>query len=336
MNVAHTRLSLLGSGLLLLAMVVSWSSGFIGYRYIADQGSVYLASVWRFILAAVVLFPFAWADLRALRSGDVVHQALVGLFAIGGYIGPIAGSIQLGVAPGTVSLIANLLPLTIVVLAGSVPGQRTRSWQWLGLALCLTGMLVASGASVEWDAADLWVYSLPLLAVLSLAAATLYQKAAPGASMSAPTALFIQVCAVIPVFAVLAWAEGEIRPPASAGFAGGVVWLVVFATLGGYGFYWLCLQRFSIQLISGALFLTPPVTMMWAWLQFGDPLTLSAMVGVGLTLLGLPLLAMRPVDALRARHRSGPGHDHRSEACIAIVKENSYTISPTHSERPPP
>lgn len=290
MNVARTRLSLLGSGLLLLAMVVSWSSGFIGYRYVADQGSVYLASLWRFILAAAVLLPFAWTGLRTVRGRDVAHQGLLGLFAIGGYIGPIAGSIQLGVAPGTASLIANLLPLTMVVLAGSVPGQRTHGWQWLGLMLCLSGMLVASGVSVEWGAADLWIYSLPLLAVLSLAAATLYQKAMPGAPMSAPTALFIQVCAVVPVFAVLAGLEGQIRPTVSAGFAGGVVWLVFFATLGGYGFYWLCLQRFSIQRISGALFLTPPVTMMWAWLQFGDPLTINAMTGVGLTLLGLPLL----------------------------------------------
>ena len=293
MNVIRSPIVI--STVLLSAMVVSWSSGFIGYRYVADQGSVYLASLWRFILAAAVLLPFARAGLRTLHGRDVAHQALLGLFAIGGYIGPIAASIQLGVAPGTASLLANLLPLTIVVLAVNVPGQRTRGWQWVGLGLCLTGMLIASGANVEWDAADLRVYSLPLLAVLSLAAATLYQKASPGASMPASTALFIQVCAVIPVFAVLACLEGEIWPPTSAGFAGGVVWLVVFSTLGGYGFYWLCLQRFSIQRISSALFLTPPVTMLWAWLQFGDPLTVSALVGVGLTLLGLPLLGMSTV-----------------------------------------
>nr|WP_314533635.1 DMT family transporter [uncultured Pseudomonas sp.] len=309
MNVIRSRLSLLTGSALLLAMVVSWSSGFIGYRYVADQGSVYLASLWRFVLAAAVLLPLAWAGLRTLRGTDVAHQGLLGLFAIGGYIGPIAASIQLGVEPGTASLIANLLPLTMVVLAGSVPGQRTRGWQWLGLALCLTGMLVASAASVKWDAADLWAYSLPLLGVLSLAAATLFQKASPGTSMPAPTALFIQVCAVIPVFALLAWLEGEMRPPPSAGFAAGVVWLVVFATLGGYGFYWLCLQRFSIQRISGALFLTPPVTMIWAWLQFGDPLTVSAIAGVGLTLLGLPLLGMSAMDRL------GSSDARRSKSC---------------------
>ncbi|WP_223849572.1 DMT family transporter [Pseudomonas koreensis] len=286
--------------LLLMAMVVSWSSGFIGYRYVADQGSVYLASLWRFVLAALLLLPFAWPGLRGLRGKDMWHQALLGLFAMGGYIGPIAASIQLGVTPGTASLFANLLPLTIVLLAGSVPGQRTRGWQWLGVALCVIGMLLASAASVEWAGAGLWAYSLPLLAVLSLAAATLFEKARPGIAIPATTALFIQVCAVIPVFALLAGLEGELRPPISADFVSGVLWLVIFSTFGGYGFYWLCLQRFSMQRISGALFLTPPVTLLWAWMQFGDPLSASALLGIGLTLIGLPLLGRAPSEKVCA------------------------------------
>lgn len=294
MNVMPVRYSLL------MAMVVSWSSGFIGYRYVADQGSVYLASLWRFVLAALLLLPFAWAGLRGLRGKGMWHQALLGLFAMGGYIGPIAASIQLGVTPGTASLFANLLPLTIVLLAGSVPGQRTRGWQWLGLALCVIGMLLASAASVEWAGAGLWAYCLPLLAVLSLAAATLFEKARPGAAMPATTALFIQVCAVIPVFALLAGLEGELRPPISADFVSGVLWLVIFSTFGGYGFYWLCLQRFSMQRISGALFLTPPVTLLWAWMQFGDPLSVSALLGIGLTLVGLPLLGRAPSEKVCA------------------------------------
>lgn len=286
--------------LLLMAMVISWSSGFIGYRYVADQGSVYLASLWRFVLAALLLLPFTWAGLRGLRGKGMWHQALLGLFAMGGYIGPIAASIQLGVTPGTASLFANLLPLTIVLLAGSVPGQRTRGWQWLGLALCVIGMLLASAASVEWAGAGLWAYCLPLLAVLSLAAATLFEKARPGVAMPATTALFIQVCAVIPVFALLAGFEGELRPPISADFVSGVLWLVIFSTFGGYGFYWLCLQRFSMQRISGALFLTPPVTLLWAWMQFGDPLSASALLGIGLTLVGLPLLGRAPIEKVCA------------------------------------
>lgn len=66
MNVIRSPIVI--STVLLSAMVVSWSSGFIGYRYVADQGSVYLASLWRFILAAAVLLPFARA---AISSGGI-------------------------------------------------------------------------------------------------------------------------------------------------------------------------------------------------------------------------------------------------------------------------
>lgn len=279
--------------LLLAAMVVSWSSGFIGYRYVAEQGGVDLATFWRFVLAAGLLLPFAYRSLLRLRWRQMLRQALIGVFAFAGFIAPISRAIELGVAPATTSVIANLLPVSIVLMAGFVPGQRTRGWQWVGLLLCVGGMLTASAASIGFERASGWACALPLLAVLCLAGVTLYQKRAPLAPMPALTALFLQVCGTLPVFAGLALFEGGLRPPATPGFVFGVVWLAVCATLGGYGFYWLALQRFSLQRISGALFLTPPVTMLWAWLQFGDSLPGAALLGVLLTLLGLPLLGRR-------------------------------------------
>ena len=273
-------------GLLLAAMVLSWSSGFIGYRYVAEQSGVFLATFWRFVLAALVLLPFVMGELRRLEWRDGVRQALMGLFAIAGYIAPIAKAIECGVAPGMTALIANLLPLMIVLMAAFYPDQRTRGWQWCGLGICVLGMIIASGTGLELGTAAVWAYSLPLIGVLSLAAVTHYQKQRPS-QMPRLLALFIQVCASLPVFALLALYEGSLRPIASLSFGLGVGWLVILSTLGGYGFYWLCLQRYSLQRVSSALFLTPPVTMLWAYLQFGDALTSLSVAGIGLTLVGL-------------------------------------------------
>jgi len=281
------------TALLLTAMVLSWSSGFIGYRYVATQSGVFLATFWRFLLAAVVLLPFVVDGLRKLAWRDMVRQALVGLFAIGGYIAPIAKAIEWGVAPGTTALIANLLPLVILLMSGFIPGQRMQGWQWFGLGICLLGMLIASGTSLELGHAPGWAYAVPLLGVLSLAVATTYQKSTHAPPVPGLVALFIQVCAILPLFALLAAHEGSLRPIAGVGFGLGVVWLVLFSTLGGYGFYWLCVQRFSVQRISSVLFLIPPVTMFWASLQFGDALAPGTFVGVGLTLVGLPFLNRR-------------------------------------------
>jgi drug/metabolite transporter (DMT)-like permease len=273
-------------GLFLAAMVLSWSSGFIGYRYVAEQGGVFLATFWRFVLAALVLLPFVMGGLRRLDWREGVRQGLTGLFAIAGYLAPIAKAIECGVAPGMTALIANLLPLLIVLMAAFYPGQRTRGWQWFGLSTCVLGMIIASGSGIELGSAPGWAYSLPLLGVLSLAAATHYQKQRPS-QMPRLLALFIQVCASLPVFALLALYEGSLRPIATVSFGVGVGWLVILSTLGGYGFYWLCLQRYSLQRVSSALFLTPPATMLWAHLQFGDALTAISVAGIGLTLLGL-------------------------------------------------
>jgi drug/metabolite transporter (DMT)-like permease len=279
--------------LLLGAMVLSWSSGFIGYRYASEHSGVMVVTFWRFVAAALFLLPLVAPSLRRIGWKAIQRHGLLGVFGIAGYIAPIAASIELGVAPGTSALIANLLPLSIVLSAGLIPGQRTQGWQWLGVALCITGMLVASAASVEFSSALPWAYVLPVLAVFSLTAATLYQKKSAPIAVPGLTALFIQICVILPVFAGLAVQEGSIAPAMSGGFGYAVLWLVVFSTLGGYGFYWLCLQRFNMQSIGGALFLTPAVTMIWAAVQFGDPLSTAALVGVALTLLGLPFLRRR-------------------------------------------
>jgi drug/metabolite transporter (DMT)-like permease len=277
-------------GILLAAMVFCWSSGFIGYRYAAEDSGVMVVTFWRFVAAAALLLPFVASSLKAVAWRSVGSHLLIGLFGIAGYIAPIAASIKLGVAPGTSSLIANLLPLSIVLTAGLVPGQKTQGWQWLGVGLCVAGMLLASGASLELGKATVWAYCMPSLAVLSLTAATIYQRKSMAPKVPALTGLFIQVCATLPVFAVLAMLEGTIAPVMEQRFSFAILWLVVLGTLGGYGFYWLCLGRFTLQSVSGALFLTPPVTMIWAHLQFGDTLNPWAFAGITLTLIALPLL----------------------------------------------
>lgn len=275
---------------LLLGMVVCWSSGFIGYRYATQYGGVMVITFWRFLFTLLLLLPFVFGSLRQIGWRVLGRHALLGVLGIAGYIAPLAKSIEAGVAPGTSSLIANLLPLSIVLMAGLVPGQRTRGWQWLGVGVCLGGMLIASIGTVELASAPVWAYCLPLLAVASLAVATIHEKRSAPVQVPALTGLFIQVCATVPVFALLALQEGSLQPSLAPGFAMAAAWLAVVGTLGGYGFYWLCLRRFSIQRISGALFLTPGITMIWASIQFDDPLAASALIGVALTLIGLPLL----------------------------------------------
>lgn len=295
------------AGSLLAAMVVSWSSGFIGYRYAADQSGVMLATFWRFVLAAVVLLPWGWTALRSMSGRAVAGQALVGVFAIAGFITPIAKAIEWGLPPGVTALIANLLPVAIVTLSLWTPERRTTRRQAGGYAICLAGMVIASFPDLQGQGSAYWLYLLPVLGVVSLAGSSLFQRTADAADVPAVGGLFIQICATLPIFAVLAWQEGALSPLATSGFLTGVGWLVVFSTLGGYGFYWICLRRYSVQTVSAALFLTPLVTLVWASVQFGEALTGWAMAGFTITLAGVYVFAARPPFRAHAKAASPQG-----------------------------
>jgi drug/metabolite transporter (DMT)-like permease len=289
--------------LLLGVMAVSWSSGFIGYRYAADQGGVMLASFWRFLLAALILLPWGLNAIRMLGWRQTVRQSWVGVFAIAGFLTPIAKAIEWGLAPGLAAVIANLLPVAIVGLAVRLPDQQTSQRQLAGLAVCLAGMLVSSFSDVMAQEGRYWLCLLPVLGVLSLAISSMGQRGEQQTAVPALGVLFIQATATLPIFALLAWQEGSLAPVFTSGFISGVGWLALVSTLGGYGFYWICLRRYSMQTVSAALFLTPLITMLWASIQFDEPLTHWGLAGSTLTLAGVWFFATRkrerPIPVVR-------------------------------------
>lgn len=41
--------------------------------------------------------------------------------------------------------------------------------------------------------------------------------------------------------------------------------------------------------VGSLIYLTPPVTMIWAWAMFGEPLTPAAVTGFAISLVGVTL-----------------------------------------------
>ncbi|GAB5467913.1 MAG: DMT family transporter [Rhodospirillales bacterium] len=269
-------------------LVVAWSSGYIGARMAADTASVLLVLFWRFVLVTLLLSPFVMlAARRGLSWSAVGHHALVGALAMFGFLVLGVLAIDLGVATGTAALIAALQPLMTAALVGPVLGQRVVARQWLGLAVGLGGILLAVGGA--WGQAPPLAYLLSLASTACLVAATLLAKARPDSTALLP-ALAIQSATTMLLILPLLWlVEGTLRPPAEAGFHYAVVWFVVFSTFGGYGFYWLCLKRSSATRVGALIYLTPPVTMIWAWALFAEALSLAALGGFAFCLLGVAL-----------------------------------------------
>ena len=277
--------------LLEAALVISWSAGFVGVRFAIDHAPIFLVLLWRSLVSGLLLLPFALAIGPKLRRRDVLAQMLFGALAMSGYLAGFALAISHGVPTGLVALIADMLPLAVAILSWPVLGQALAARQWLGSLMGLAGVLIASGASLDAGNVPLWAYGLPVLGTLSLAIATLLQKRSSSSSMPVHQSLCIQCLSASAIFALLAWHEGGVLPVLDAGFIGGIAWLVFVATFGAWSLYYMALRKSSPARVTAVLYLSPPVTMIWAWIMFDESLSWAMAAGLVVSLAGIIIVA---------------------------------------------
>ncbi len=276
-----------GEWLLLLSLLLCWSSSFIGIRFTVDFAPITLVAFWRNLIAGVVLLPFAVLLGPRLRLRQVAIQGLYGIFAMAGLILGCGVAIEQGVPTGIVALMSDMLPLAIVLLSIPMIGQVVGRGEWVGIGLAVCGILVASAGSFHVGAAPGWAYSLPLLGMISIAVVTLLQKRLPSTILPIHQSLCIQSLSSAGLFLALSFVDGRVLPPAEPAFWAGIAWLVLFATIGGYGLYYFALKRLSSTRVGNILYLSPPATMLWGRIMFGEPFSMGMVVGLAITLTGV-------------------------------------------------
>jgi drug/metabolite transporter (DMT)-like permease len=290
-------------------LVVFWSSGFIGAKLATDEADTTAVLMWRFLLAAGLLL--AWrllrtAGRRRLTPREIGLQALIGLLAQSVYLLGTVKAVELGVATGTTALIAALQPIMAGALAGPVLGERVAPRQWAGLVVGLAGVgIVVNGDLTSAEGASALAYLLPFAGTAGLVAATLLQRRT-AAETPVADALAVHCAVSAVVFSGLAVLGGHAAPPADGGFWAAVAWTIVLSTFGGYALYWLNLQRGSVTRVSSLLYLTPPTTMVWALLMFGEPVHATTLAGMAVCLAGVLLVQLRGRDQASAARSAAP------------------------------
>lgn len=273
--------------LLATLLIFGWSSGFIGIRYANQEASVMLLLFWRTLLSGLILLPFALAFGPRMQWREIIYQALFGVMAVFLYLGGFALAIEQKVPTGLVALIADLLPLAIVALSQPVLGERLTGRQWLGTAIAVAGVLIVSVDSLSFGSAPLWAYGLTVGSMLVFAVASVLHRRRKTQPMPVYQSLCIHTLTGAVLFGLCALSQGSLVPPMTRSFAIGIAWLVLIATFLAYAVYYTSLRLFPVAKVSAAIYLSPPVTMLWAWLLFSEPLTIAMFVGLAVTMLGV-------------------------------------------------
>src|SRR3954452_23848500 len=283
-----------------VALVVTWSSGFVGAELSTRAGAAPVTLLgWRFTVLAAVLVVIAVAR-RAPRPSWRAwrRQAVLGALCQAGYLTFVFEGVSRGVHGGTAALIAAIQPLLVATVAGPLLGERSSLRMWSGMLLGLVGVVVVVSGDLTVNEAPSWAYLLPTAGMLCLASGTVLAR-----RLRPPEDLFETILMQSVVTAVLmmgaALVTGQAAPPTDRDFWAAVVWLVVLATLGGYVMYVFVNRSQGATVVSTLLYLTPPTTMLWAWLMFRDPVTVVGVLGLLVSGTGV-LLVLRGRRALAA------------------------------------
>ncbi len=290
-------------------LVVCWSSGFVGAELAArTTADPVTLLAWRFVALAAVLLVIYTLIGKGLprRLAAWRRQGSVALLTQVAYLSLVFVGVHLGVPGGTAALLAALQPLLVATVASPLLGEQTSRRQWLGLLIGMAGVVLVVSGDLQVADAPAWAYLLPVGAMLSLAAGTVLERrlAPPESLLETVTA---QACLTAAAFLLLALGSGNASPPDDADFWAAVGWLVVLASLGGYGSYVVLARRRGATHVSALLYLTPPTTMLWVFLMFGEPVPLAGIAGLVVSGAGIALYNLRQAAGAGPRDREVVG-----------------------------
>jgi drug/metabolite transporter (DMT)-like permease len=288
------------AGVLLLLealFVLTWNSGFIGAEFGLPNAGPFTQLFWRYLTLTGLLAAWLALARRLTWPGwpAAGTAAVVGVLAHGVWLSCALVALDLGVPAGVVALVTALQPLVTGALSGPVVGEPTAPRQWLGLGVGFLGVAIAVGGRLAGDGpAPAAGYLLPFLAVLAITAASLTQRRLErdGAARRLPLAETLLFQAAATALALL--------PPAllleglathwTPAFVAATAWLVGVVSLGAYGLMWVLIARRDATRVASLFYLSPPVTMVMAWLAFGDPVTGGDLLGLAVAAAGVALV----------------------------------------------
>lgn len=294
-----------------IAFVLLWNSGFIGAEYGLPFTGVFTLLFWRYLLLTVILFLYLKASKGWLvpDRATALHTALVGILAHGVWLSCALLGIQQGVPAGIVALVVALQPLATGALSGAIAGERVSFSQWFGLTIGFLGVAIAVGTRLELNnSASTIGYFIPFGSVIAITIASLLQRRREispqdHTPMSVGQTLFYQSLATSIILFFPAIGVEQLTIQWNVPFVATLTWLIVGVSLGAYAFMWQLLSKLDATRVASLFYLGPPVTMVMAWLAFGDIPEPTDIVGMGVVIVGVSIVQVfnRPYTPRKAK-----------------------------------
>jgi drug/metabolite transporter (DMT)-like permease len=262
-----------------------WSSGFIVGKIATGHMQVPTVLLWRFVVALVVMGAVVAVTRPARPRGRAwLHLAVTALLLQVGQFSFVYAGLAHGVPAGLSSLILGMAPLLVGLLTPLVLATRLGAAPVLGLLIGACGVYIVLSDELGGGLGAQVI--LPVLGMLTLTAGTLYQKRFND-DTPVPTAVVVQMLtSLVATIVAMPFLGADWLPHDAAGWAT-VTWLGVFNSAGAFALMFLLLRWRSTVFVSALLNLVPATTALVAVPVLGEQLTVRAVLGLAVALVGM-------------------------------------------------
>ncbi|QDZ39638.1 DMT family transporter [Euhalothece natronophila Z-M001] len=275
--------------------VLLWNSGFIGAEFGLPYAGTFTLLFWRYSLLTLILLIYLIYSRQLVlpEIKTITHVSIVGILAHGVWLSCALLALEENVPAGIVALVVALQPLATGAFSGLVVGEKTRLWQWLGLIVGFLGVAIAVGTRIRVDSDVSPIgYFIPFGSVIAITIASLLQRRRETSpqnhsSLSIGSNLFYQSSATTLALAIPAIMVEQLEIEWNVPFIATLSWLIIGVSLGAYALMWQLLSRFDATRVASLFYLGPPVTMVMAWIAFGDVPQIADIVGLFVVVAGV-------------------------------------------------
>ncbi len=282
--------------ILIVGFVILWNSGFIGAEYGLPYTGPFTLLFWRYLALTLVIFFYLLARKRFRWVGWKVAapNMLIGVLAHGVWLVCVLLALDYQVPAGIVALVVALQPLATGVFSGWVVGEKTNFRQWLGLVVGFLGVVLTVAFRMDFSSfSSVFGYLIPLGSVIGITAASLIQRRMEVEKtphkLPIDQALFYQSFATTLALALPAIFIEKLSTQWEPEFIYTMIWLILAVSLGAYALMWLLIERIDATRVASLFYLGPPVTMLMAWIAFGDKVQIVDIVGLIIVFFGVLL-----------------------------------------------
>ena len=262
-----------------------WASGFIAGKIATAHMQVPTVMLWRFVIALVVMGVVVAVTRPALPRGRAwLHLAVTALLLQVGQFSFVYTGLSHGVPAGLSSLILGMAPLLVGLLTPLVLSTRLGLAPVLGLLIGACGVYIVLADGLGGGLGAQVVF--PVLGMLALTAGTLYQKRFNDSTPVATSVVVQMFTSLVVTVVAMPFLGAGWLPHDLPGWAA-LVWLGVFNSAGAFALMFLLLRWRSTVHVSALLNLVPATTALAAVPVLGEPLTLQAVLGLAVALVGM-------------------------------------------------